>query len=49
MNSAIIKKGMQSGLIASLSLLFFYQETYASAFSAGITETDLLSALPTLN
>ena len=49
MNSAIIKKGMQSNQIASLSLLFFYPETYASAFSAGITETDLLSALPTLN
>ena len=48
MNSAIIKKGMQSNQIASLSLLFFYPETYASAFSAGITETDLLSALPTL-
>ena len=29
--------------------LFFCPETYASALSAGITETERLSALPTLN
>ena len=34
--------------ITSLLLLFLFR-IYASAFSAGITDTDLLSSLPTLN
>ena len=39
---------MQPIRIASLFLISC-SETYASAFSAGITETERLSSLPTLN